>query len=115
MPPVAETQSHLGQYGIQAEPPNGYAPVVGDLICYERNGAATLTYAALPSGRFTGHCGLVVAQAPGQISIIGGNVEDAVALTHVPVTEQGMLATPDGTVLDQRYPWLVVIRVAYNA
>ena len=112
---VAETQSHLGQYGIQAEPPNGYAPVVGDLICYGRNGAATLTYAALPSGRFTGHCGLVVAQAPGQISIIGGNVEDAVALTHVPVTEQGMLATPDGTVLDQRYPWLVVIRVAYNA
>jgi hypothetical protein len=111
---IAETQDHLGQYGIQAEPPDAYAPVVGDLICYGRNGAATLTYADLPTGRFTGHCGIVVARGPGQISVIGGNVEDAVALTHVPVTDQGMLATPDGTVLDMRYPWLVVIRVAYN-
>ncbi len=64
--------------------------------------------------RFTGHCGIVVAKQPDQISMIGGNVQDAVALTHVPVTDQGMLATADGTVLDTRYPWLVVIRVAYN-
>ena len=111
---VAETQGHLGEYGIQAEPADAYAPVVGDLVCYGRNGAATLTYADLPAGRFTGHCGIVVVRQPDQISIIGGNVEDAVALTHVPVTDQGMLATPDGTVLDTRYPWLVVIRVAYN-
>jgi hypothetical protein len=111
---VAETQNHLGEYSIQAEPPNAYAPVVGDLVCYGRNGAATLTYADLPTGRFTGHCGIVVARQPGQINIIGGNVEDAVALTHVPVTDQGMLAEPDGTVVDTRYPWLVVIRVAYN-
>jgi hypothetical protein len=112
---VAETQDHLGQYGIQAEPPDAYAPVVGDIICYGRDGAATLKYTDLPAGRFTGHCGIVVASQPGQISIIGGNVEDAVALTHVPVTSQGMLAEPDGTVLDTRYPWLVVIRVAYNS
>jgi hypothetical protein len=112
---VAETQSHLGEYGIEAEPPDAYAPVVGDLVCYGRNGAATLTYAELPAGRFTGHCGIVVARQHGQISIIGGNVEDAVALTHVPVTDQGMLDTPDGAVLDTRYPWLVVIRVAYNS
>jgi hypothetical protein len=111
---IAETQDHLGEYAIQAEPPETYAPVVGDLVCYGRNGAATLTYADLPTGRFTGHCGIVVARQADQISIIGGNVEDAVALTHVPVTDQGMLAAPDGTVLDTRYPWLVVIRVAYN-
>jgi Uncharacterized protein conserved in bacteria (DUF2272) len=111
---VAETQNHLGEYGIQAEPTNAYAPVVGDLVCYGRNGAATLTYADLPTGRFTGHCGIVVARQPGQINIIGGNVQDAVALTHVPVTDQGMLAEPDGTVVDTRYPWLVVIRIAYN-
>ncbi len=111
---IAETQDHLGQYGIQAEPPDAYAPAVGDLICYGRNGASTLTYAELPAGRFTGHCGLVVDRQPGQISIVGGNVQDAVALTHVPVTGQGMLAAPDGTVVDTRYPWLVVIRVAYN-
>jgi hypothetical protein len=111
---VAETQNGLGQYAIQAEPPDAYAPVIGDLICYGRDGAATLKYTDLPAGRFTGHCGIVVAKQPDQISIIGGNVEDAVALTHVPVTDQGMLAGPDGTVLDTRYPWLVVIRVAYN-
>jgi hypothetical protein len=111
---IEETEDHLGQYAIQAEPPNVYAPIVGDLICFGRDGAADLTYAQLPNGRFTGHCGIVVAKAPNQISIIGGNVEDAVALTHVPVTDQGLLAEPDGTVLDTRYPWLVVIRVAYN-
>ncbi len=111
---VEETQTHLGQYAIQAEPPDAYAPAIGDLICFGRNGAATLTYTDLPSGRFTGHCGIVVARQADEISMIGGNVQDAVALTHVPVTDQGMLATPDGTVLDTRYPWLVVIRVAYN-
>jgi hypothetical protein len=111
---VEETLSHLGQYGIQAEPPEAYAPVIGDLICFGRDGAATLKYADLPTGRFTGHCGIVVAKQADQISMIGGNVQDAVALTHVPVTNQGMLATPDGTVLDTRYPWLLVIRVAYN-
>ncbi len=109
-----ETQNHLGQYAIQAEPPDAYAPAIGDLICFGRNGAATLTYADLPAGRFTGHCGIVVEKLPDQISMIGGNVQDAVALTHVPVTDQGMLATADGTVLDTRYPWLVVIRVAYS-
>lgn len=111
---VAETVNHLGEYAIQAEPPNAYAPIAGDLICYGRKGAATLTYADLPAGRFTAHCGIVVARQADQVSIISGNVEDAVALTHVPVTHQGMLAQPDGTVLDGRYPWLTVIRVAYN-
>ena len=56
----------------------------------------------------------MVAKAPGQIGIIGGNVEDEVALTHVPVTAAGLLTGPDGRVLDTRYPWLVVIRIAYN-
>ncbi|MCB8880457.1 DUF2272 domain-containing protein [Acidisoma cellulosilytica] len=111
---VEESLNQSGQYAIQAEAPNAYAPVVGDLICFGRNGAAALTYAQLPAGRYTSHCGIVVAKAPDQISIIGGNVEDAVALTHVPVTDQGLLAEPDGTVLDTRYPWLLVIRIAYN-
>lgn len=111
---VAQTLNQTNQYAIQAEPPNAYAPAIGDLICAGRGRAGTLTYAQLPAPRFTAHCGIVVAKVPGQISIIGGNVEDAVALTHVPVTDQGLLATPDGTVIDPRYPWLVVIRVAYN-
>jgi hypothetical protein len=111
---VEQTLNQTNQYAIQAEPPNVYAPGIGDLICTGRGRAEKLTYAQLPADRSAAHCGIVVARAPGQISIIGGNVEDAVALTHVPVTDQGRLATPDGTVVDPRYPWLVVIHVAYN-
>ncbi|WP_459697668.1 DUF2272 domain-containing protein [Acidisoma sp. C75] len=111
---VEQTLNQGGPYAIAAAPPNAYAPALGDLICTGRGRAADLTYAQLPAGRFAAHCGIVVAKAPGQISIIGGNVQDAVALTHVPVTDEGMLAEPDGTVLDPRYNWLAVIRVAYN-
>jgi hypothetical protein len=47
----------------------------------------------------------------GQISVVGGNVDDAVTMKHVPVTPDGRLATPDGQVLDSRYPWMVVVRL----
>ena len=49
---------------------------------------------------------------PGQISVVGGNVDDAVTLKHVPVTPDGRLATPDGQVIDPRYKWMVVLRAA---
>jgi hypothetical protein len=111
---IEQTLNQTNQYAIQGEPPNAYAPQPGDLICTGRGRAEKLTYAQLPAPRFTAHCGIVIAKTVDQISIIGGNVEDAVALTHVPVTAAGMLAEPDGTVLDTRYPWMVVIRVAYN-
>jgi len=48
---------------------------------------------------------------PGQISVVGGNADDAVLLKHVPVTPDGRLAAPDGQVLDVRYPWMVVLRL----
>ena len=53
----------------------------------------------------------MVARVPGQISVIGGNVDDAVTLTHVPVGTDGRLASPDGTIIDTRYPWLCVLQV----
>ena len=52
---------------------------------------------------------------PGQISVIGGNVDDAVTLKHVPVTPAGRLARPNGAVLDSRYPWMVVLRLLVPA
>ena len=52
---------------------------------------------------------------PNQISVIGGNVDDAVTLTHVPVGADGKLAAADGTIIDSRYPWLVVLQVQYAA
>ncbi len=111
-------------YGVlTAEPPDSYAPQLGDLICLGRGRAGRLTFADLPAPRFPGHCDIVVGlagQAPpgapalvGQLAVIGGNVDDAVTMKHVPVTGEGMLAGPDG-VLDPRYPWFVVLHIAYN-
>lgn len=107
------TQGSTSGWAIYAERPEGYAPRVGDLICASRD-RRPLKYRQLPVRRFPGHCDIVVAKAPGQLSVIGGNVAGAVTMKHVPVTPEGMLATPDGDVMDGRYPWFVVIRVAYD-
>jgi hypothetical protein len=99
---------------VTAERPEAYAPLPGDLICQARGHAAALRYDDLPAGHFPGHCDIVVdTSAVGQIAVIGGNVDDAVTMKHIPVTPDGKLATPDGTVLDTRYPWMVVLRLSY--
>lgn len=101
---------------LQALAPTAYAPRAGDLICFGRYQARTLTFADLPTNYiWPGHCAIVVAAQPGQLATIGGNVDDAVTMIHVPVTPNGLLANPDGTVLDQRFPWFVVLRVLYDA
>jgi len=101
---------------ITAERPSAYAPQPGDLICMGRGKAASLTYDDLPAGLFPAHCDIVVdTSVPGQIAVIGGNVDDAVTMKHVPVTADGKLATPDGVVLDTRYPWMVVLRLLVPA
>lgn len=100
---------------LRAWRPTDYAPRLGDLICAGRGRAAGIRFADLPAPIFPAHCAIVVARTPGQISVIGGNVGDAVSLTHVPVTADGKLAGPDGVVLDGRYPWFVVIQLLYPA
>jgi len=98
---------------IVAERPEAYAPRQGDLICFGRGNAHDLRFDDLPAGHFPGHCDIVVDTAvPAQIGVIGGNEDDAVTLKHVPVTPDGRLATADGQVLDARYPWMVVLRLA---
>ena len=96
---------------ITAERPESYAPRPGDLICVGRGKSAKLRFDDLPAPRFPSHCDIVVATAPGQLSVIGGNVDDAVTMKHVPTTPEGMIATADGTAVDTRYPWFVVLRV----
>ena len=90
-------QMKLGQTSgwlIVAEPLDAYAPQPGDLICLGRGGARDLRYDDLPAGHFPGHCDIVVdTSVPGQISVVGGNVDDAVTLKHVPVAPDGRLAT----------------------
>lgn len=98
---------------VVAERPSEYAPRPGDLICVGRGSGGTLTYDDLPAGRFPAHCDIVVGGQPGVIEVVGGNVDDAVTMKHVPVTLEGRLAGPDGRVLDSRYPWMVVLPVLY--
>jgi hypothetical protein len=67
----------------------------------------------LPTTRFPGHCDIVVGIKPGELEVIGGNVEDAVAMRQIPATFDGHLAGPDGIVVDPDHPYFVVLRVEY--
>lgn len=98
---------------VSAERPEAYAPVAGDLICHGRGRAASLRYDDLPSASlFPAHCDIVAdTSRPGSIGVIGGNIRDAVTLRRIPVTEDGKLARPDGTVLDRAQTWFAVLRV----
>jgi hypothetical protein len=103
-------------YLVFAERPESYAPQLGDLICERRTANGHPTYDDLPTSySFPGHCDIVVDSKPNEISVLGGNVDDAVTMKHIPVTADGKLATPDGIILDTRYPWFVVLRVNYPA
>ena len=106
-----QAQGQTSGWLVTAERPSDYAPAPGDLICLGRGRSAALTYDDLPTAApFPGHCDIVVAVQPGLLSVIGGNVDDAVTMKHVPVTSDGKLAGPDGVVLDTRYPWMTVLR-----
>jgi hypothetical protein len=102
-----------GGWAIRAADPAEIAPIPGDLICTGRGAAKFLRYADLPAGRFTGHCDIVVQDTPDGWAVIGGNVDDAVTLKHVPHDGNGRIAGPDGASYDSRTPWMVVIQVGY--
>lgn len=104
-----------GMWVVSALPPATTAPQPGDLICTSRATKVPLRFEDLPTANaFPSHCDLVVATQPGQLTVIGGNVEDAVSMKHVPVTAAGLLTEPDGSVVDTRYNWFVVLRVLYD-
>ena len=88
-----------------AENPAIYAPRLGDLICFGRGAARSLTFAELPTSyRFPAHCSIVIAGAVHSVSVIGGNVDDAVVMQHVPADDAGRIGPP----------WMVVLRVMYQ-
>lgn len=98
---------------VSAERVEDYAPRPGDLICFGRGAARGLQFNDLPTpALFTSHCDIVVdTTKPGEIAVIGGNVEDAVTMNFVPVSAEGRLALPGGAVLDGRFPWMAVLRI----
>ena len=101
---------------LRAHPLTAYAPRLGDLVCLGRGWAQTMTYRDLPSTQlWPGHCSIVVDTAPGTIGVIGGNIGDTVALSHVPIGPDSKLADSAGVVLDTRQHWFVVLQVLYDA
>jgi hypothetical protein len=101
--------------GLRVQDPASYAPVPGDLICAGRGASRIIQFHNLPTrDSFPAHCGLVVSRSFNQLSIIGGNVDDAVTLTHVPTGPGGLLAAPGGASYDSRYSWCVVLQVLYD-
>jgi hypothetical protein len=93
---------------LTAENPTTYAPQTGDLVCFARSWAAGLRFQDLPAkGFFPAHCGIVTNIGPADIEMIGGNVDNAVVLTHI-------AAGPDGRLSDAVFQWLVVLRVNYT-
>lgn len=110
-------QMSLGQvsgYVLTAERIESYAPQLGDLICTGRGRSAHLRFDDLPAGPFFSHCDIVVQTSPQSLSVIGGNVDDAVTMKHVPTTPDGKLGGPDGLPVDGRYNWFVVLRILYD-
>lgn len=99
---------------LRAERPEAYAPHPGDLICVSRGRARSMRFEDLSGTRFFGHCDLVVAVQPGQLTTVGGNVNGSVTMKHVPTNTAGMLADEAGQVVDARYDWFVVLRVLYD-
>jgi hypothetical protein len=100
---------------VTAFAPSAYAPRLGDLICLGRSTAAHLIFADLPTAdNFPGHCDIVIDHLGQMLTVVGGNVDDAVTAKHVPVTADGKLADAGGISLDARYNWLTVIRVNYS-
>ncbi len=99
-------QGQINNPLLIAEDPKLYAPRLGDLVCFGRGRARGEKFADLPTARpFPAHCSIIVAGADQKFSVIGGNVDDAVVLEHVPASDAGLIGPP----------WFVVLRVVYQA
>jgi len=107
-------QGQAQGWAIIAARPDAIAPQPGDLICVGRDSARALRFEDLPASAFTSHCDIVVGDTPLGWAALGGNVDDAVTMKHIPHGPDGRIAGPGNAVYDQRYPWMVVIRVLYD-
>lgn len=90
--------------GFVSHDVNTYPPKPGDIVCAPRGDAfiqSIQNYNDLKRGAY--HCDLVVAQRPGEIDVIGGNVKDAVSLAHIKLDREGKV------VPTKNRPWSLVI------
>lgn len=75
------------------------APEVGDMVAYARQDDIDFDHRAPV---YKSHCDLVVAVRPGEIDVIGGNVQDSVTLKRLKTDSQGLL-------VDGHYRWFAVL------
>jgi hypothetical protein len=106
-------QGAAQNWSVLAERTGSYAPQPGDLICLGRRSAKAMRFEDLPAGPFASHCDLVIGPSSAGLAVIGGNVDDAVTMKHVPTDSAGRIAGPGDVAYDRRYNWMVVLRVLY--
>lgn len=75
------------------------APQVGDLVCYRRQD--DVAFWQRPE-TYKSHCDLVVEVRPGEIDVIGGNVQDSVTLKTLATNREGKL-------IDRNQVWFAVL------
>lgn len=75
------------------------APLVGDLVCYAREDGVDFDHRP---DTYKSHCDLVVAVRPGEIDVIGGNVQDSVTL-------KTLKTNPGGLLIDTNNRWFAVL------
>ena len=92
---AAARQNRLSNNGnpFQAFRVSEAAPALGDLVCKSRAGSGA-TYDNVRAGMKT-HCDVVVAVAPGQITVVGGNVDNSVSRKTVRTNAAGLLTGPE--------------------
>jgi hypothetical protein len=78
-------------------PIDEYSLQPGDLIVANRseNDGITVTYDTAVGNDYQAHVDIVVATRPGEIDVIGGNVEESVTLRTFPVNSEGKLINPN--------------------
>lgn len=93
-------------WGFRINEP-GSQPAVGDLIGYARgDGVSNATAQAFFDDMTTSygsHTDVVVATRPGEIEVIGANVQDS-------VTKKIVRVGPTGLLTDTVHPWFVVMK-----
>jgi hypothetical protein len=104
-PPAAAHWQYVDALILQAErwgaratflphEPDEYAPVPGDIVCFDRSRRPIASLAArraeLGTGRPT-HCDIVAEALPGEVLVIGGNVAQAVTAVRYATDGAGRL------------------------
>ena len=96
---IRARQTGDASYGFWGYRLSERAPMVGDLVGYSRQDG--VDFENQPEV-YKSHTDLVVAVRPGEIDVIGGNVEDS-------VTRKTLATDAKGKLIDKHHNWFVVL------